>query len=77
MSDWRELWLPAHHSDECRSAWHGGGGGHHRDHQVRDTGGINEQHTQRAVIINITRLMMTAVTFKLRTRVWSTRMDWT
>lgn len=27
--------------------------------------------------INITRLMMTAVTFKLRTRVWSTRMDWT
>ena len=27
--------------------------------------------------INISRLMMTAVTFKLRTRVLSTRMDWT
>ena len=27
--------------------------------------------------INITRLMMTAVTFKLRTRVWNTRTDWT
>ena len=27
--------------------------------------------------INISRLMMTAATFKLRTRVSSTRMDWT
>ena len=31
----------------------------------------------RVLSINISRLMMTAVTFKLRTRVLSTRMDWT
>ena len=29
------------------------------------------------ISINIIRLMTTAVTFKSRTRVWSTRMDWT
>ena len=47
MSDWRKLWLPAHHSDKCRPARNGGGGGHHRDHQVRDTGGIHDDCPQR------------------------------
>ena len=78
LSDWRKLWIPAHHSDQCRPARHGGGGGHHWDYQVRDTGRFGWMMNILSVLINnIIRLMTTAATFKSRTRVSSTRMVWT